>query len=307
MTLGDNHDMTAEPPDSWLRAYAAGLSSGVRAGSPVRRVHTPSGALIAHVGDVVVKVHHPRTDAAALSRRIAASARLAARGLVVPPLSPRPVTDRASSRLVTAWPRVDVLGPGDGDLPWAAAGALLASLHRTPADAVTARLGAHGGGDRVDRALVRVAGLGIGDAGRDLLSTVGAQLTAQLRDAARPGDSRRGSLVHGDWHLGQLAHDDDGWRLLDMDDVGLGDPAWDLGRPAGFWAAGLLDDEDWGAFIDTYRAVGGPGVPHEGDPWPRLDLPARCAVFVAAVRELGIQPASSEISASALLQACARM
>ncbi|TQM61598.1 phosphotransferase family enzyme [Humibacillus xanthopallidus] len=208
-----------------------------------------------------------------------------------------------------------MLGPDDGDLPWAAAGELLARLHRTPVDAVTARLGAHGGGDRVDRALARVADLGIGDDVRHLLSTVGAPLAAQLaaqlvaqrRDGAQPGDSRRGSLVHGDWHLGQLAHDGDGWRLLDIDDVGLGDPAWDLGRPAGFWAAGLLDDEDWGTFIDAYRAAGGPGIPHDSDPWPRLDLPARCAVFVAAVRELAIQPASSEISASALLQACARM
>ena len=48
------------------------------------------------------------------------------------------------------------------------------------------------------------------------------------------------TLVHGDWHLGQLARVDAEWRLLDIDDVGLGDPAWDLGRPAGFWAAGLL-------------------------------------------------------------------
>ncbi|WP_141843305.1 hypothetical protein [Humibacillus xanthopallidus] len=96
--------MTAEPSDAWLRAYAARLSRGVRDGSPVRRVHTPSGALVVHVGDVVVKVHHLRTDAAALSRRLAASGQLAARGLVVPPLSSRPVTDPASGRLVTAWP-----------------------------------------------------------------------------------------------------------------------------------------------------------------------------------------------------------
>ena len=101
------------------------------------------------------------------------------------------------------------------------------------------------------------------------------------------------ALVHGDWHLGQLARVDGGWRLLDIDDVGLGDPAWDLGRPAGFWAAGLLGDEQWRAFLDGYRASGGPGVPPDGDPWPRLDLPARCAVFVAAVRELRV-PADAQ-------------
>jgi hypothetical protein len=45
--------------------------------------------------------------------------------------------------------------------------------------------------------------------------------------------------------LGQL-----GWRLgalvlIDVDDLGVGDPAADLARPAGFWAAGLLPDGDW--------------------------------------------------------------
>ena len=57
----------------------------------------------------------------------------------------------------------------------------------------------------------------------------------------------------------------------------------------------------------AYRASGGPGVPPVEDPWPRLDLPARCAVFVATVRTLGVQPTHSEISASALLHACMRM
>ncbi|GAA2148647.1 Ser/Thr protein kinase RdoA (MazF antagonist) [Humibacillus xanthopallidus] len=298
--------MTAEPPDTWLRAYAAALSSGVGPGSPVRRVATPSGALVAHVGDVVVKVHHPRTDAAALSRRLTSSARLAARGLVVAPLSTSPGTEPASHRLVTAWPRVDVLHPDDDDLPWAAAGALLARLHRAPVDSVTARLGVHGGGKRLGRALARVADLAVGDDDRDLLATVGASLTVQLREGAQEPGSRPTTLVHGDWHLGQLAHDDE-WRLLDIDDLGLGDPAWDLGRPAGFWAAGLLDDDSWGTFLGAYRATGGPGIPGDGDPWPRLDLAARCAVFVAAVRELGAQPMSSGISVSALLQACRGM
>ena len=113
--------------------------------------------------------------------------------------------------------------------------------------------------------------------------------------------------MHGDWHLGQLGRLDGSWRLLDIDDIGLGDPAWDLGRPAGFWAAGLLGDEQWRSFLDGYRSSGGPGVPPDGDPWPRLDLPARCAVFVAAVRELRAQPAPSDHPGSDLLQACSRM
>jgi aminoglycoside phosphotransferase (APT) family kinase protein len=129
--------------------------------------------------------------------------------------------------------------------------------------------------------------------------------TRLLREAkATP---TRQTLVHGDWHLGQLARMPDGLRLLDVDDLGLGDPAWDLSRPAGFWAAGVLDDAAWGAFLAAYRAAGGPAVPEHGDPWPRLDLPARCAVFVAAVRAVTVQSAHSEHPADALLDACSRM
>jgi predicted trehalose synthase len=44
------------------------------------------------------------------------------------------------------------------------------------------------------------------------------------------------TLVHGDWHLGQLGRRGEHWVLIDVDDLGVGDPAWDLARPAGFWA-----------------------------------------------------------------------
>jgi hypothetical protein len=52
-----------------------------------------------------------------------------------------------------------------------------------------------------------------------------------------------------------------------VDDLGVGDPAWDLARPAGFWAAGLIPDDDWAAFLQSFRDAEGPAVP-PGDPWP---------------------------------------
>ena len=85
----------------------------------------------------------------------------------------------------------------------------------------------------------------------------------------------------------------------------LGDPAWDLARPAGFWAAGLLDDEAWTTFLAAYRESGGPAVPADGDPWPALDLPARAAVLVAAVQALRLP--HSELTVEPLLAACRRM
>ncbi|WP_404389112.1 phosphotransferase family protein [Humibacillus xanthopallidus] len=308
-----DHVPSASPDDVWLRSYAARLGAAVRPGASVGRVTTPSGALVAHLGDVVVKVHHPRADPAALAARLAVVTGLAAYDLFVQPLAATATIEPATRRLVTAWPTVEVLDPDDDDLPWAAAGALLARLHRTAPPRAERAPAVHGGAERLARAVRRVGSLPVSYEDRHRLGSLGARLVAELGEVgerSHPAGPAPTTLVHGDWHLGQLARVDGGWRLLDIDDVGLGDPAWDLGRPAGFWAAGLLGDGDWHAFLAGYRASGGPGVPPDGadgDPWPRLDLAARCAVFVATVRELGSPSASSENSASDLLQACARM
>lgn len=268
---------------------------------------TSSGAEIVVTGDVVVKVHHPRTDAADLTARLAAVVAMAGSDVWVQPLeaTPRHLDD---GRLATVWPRVDVLDPTGSDHPWAGAGRLLARLHRVD---LPARPGApdhlpqHGGTARLARALDRATGLDHPAA--PMLVRLGTRLLDEVAAAAPPP---RESVVHGDWHLGQLARTPSGLRLLDVDDLGRGDPTWDLARPAGFWAAGALDDGDWTALLDAYVAAGGPAVPvgpAGPEPWPGLDLPARCAVVVAAVRSLVVQPAHSEDPADALLEACARM
>ena len=102
----------------------------------------------------------------------------------------------------------------------------------------------------------------------------------------------------------QLGRTPDGsLLLLDLDDLGIGDPAWDLGRPAGFYAAGLLADSDWEAFVSGYR---------ESGDWPdaaALDHAARCGVVIAAVRSVAVaaDDAHSHDTADALLDACFRM
>ncbi|WP_445520689.1 phosphotransferase family protein [Streptomyces sp. NEAU-174] len=93
-------------------------------------------------------------------------------------------------------------------------------------------------------------------------------------------------LCHGDLHLGQLIrHRATDWRLIDIDDLGLGDPAWDLARPAAWYAAGLLAAEDWERFLGAYRAAGGSAA-GERDPWPRLDVPARALTVQTAALAL---------------------
>jgi hypothetical protein len=136
-----------------------------------------------------------------------------------------------------------------------------------------------------------------------------ARLAGALHVELVAQPTARRHLVHGDWHLGQVAQTDDGWRLLDVDDLGLGDPAWDFGRPAGAWAAGMLDEPSLTALLDGYRQAAGPALPPTGDPWPRIDLPARCSVVIALYGLLRDRPAGVEAEqlVGNLVGACARM
>lgn len=281
-------------------AYAAELGLPVGPGEAVRWVESGSGARLAICGGVVVKVHHERTDESALSDRLEAASAPALSELVVQPLTPEPGRSPAGL-LVTAWPLVDTLTPDDPVMPWREAGVLLARLHQAPLPPL---LPPQGGPDRLARAVDRTRA-----AGRPaVLRDVGERLLAGLGKPAGRHPGRPVTVVHGDWHLGQLARTPTGWRLIDLDDLGVGDPAWDLARPAGFWAAGLLDDESWEVLLTAYRDAGGPAVPVTGDPWPALDLPARCAVFVAAVRELRLEDRGhASDTAATLLAACRRM
>jgi hypothetical protein len=102
-----------------------------------------------------------------------------------------------------------------------------------------------------------------------------------------------------------------GWRLLDVDDLGPGDPVWDLARPAAFWAAGLMPDADWGAFVESYRARGGPALPPSPfDPWPALDAVAQAGIVLAAagaVRRTVLASLPLTEMDSRLIEVCARL
>ncbi|HEX6057330.1 MAG TPA: aminoglycoside phosphotransferase family protein [Intrasporangium sp.] len=297
--------------DTWVRTYAAGLASAATPASPVRWVTTPSGARLAFVGGAVLKLHHERTEDTALTARVRAACESSLATVFVPPLTSE-VVPAPDGSLVTAWPEVRVLGVSD-TIPWPDVGTLLARLHRLPAPTT---LPPHVPSDRLGRAVERARNLP-DEADRGLLVQLGERL---LREVLKATDKTKraqrhtteltapqmSSVVHGDFHLGQVGGWEGDWRLLDLDDVGVGDPAWDLARPAGFWAAGLVGDREWEEFLDGYRDAGGPAVPATGDPWPPLDLAARCAVHIAAVRVLS-RPVHSDLTADALLAACRRM
>jgi aminoglycoside phosphotransferase (APT) family kinase protein len=242
-------------------------------------VQTRSGAEIVVDGDVVYKLHRQGTDPRGLAIRL----RIATEsGSLLSPLDAVP--ERVGFRWRTRWPRVETVAPQPESVPWADAGRLLAQLH---GEAITMRV-PHGWPHRLRR-MVR-------STDDDTIRRAAAELPAQVWRAGSP--DRPTTLVHGDWHLGQLGRTSATapWILIDVDDLGVGDPAWDLARPAGFWAAGLIPDDDWAVFLQSYRDADGPAVP-PGDTWPALEPFARAAVIQAAANHPDDE----------LLAACERM
>lgn len=243
---------------------------------------TRSGAEIHVDGDVVCKLHRPGTDPRALAARLRVAT---ASDALLAPLSQVP--ERVGDRWRTRWPYVEVVVPQPECLPWATAGKLLARLHNEP---TAARVPSHGWPQRLRRVVdtLRLTP-------NETVRRAAAALPDAVWRAGSPG--RPVTLVHGDWHLGQLGRRGAQWLLIDVDDLGVGDPAWDLARPAGFWAAGLIPDDDWATFVDAYRDADGTALP-PGDPWPVLEPFARAAVVQAAAHH----PADD-----LLVAACARM
>jgi aminoglycoside phosphotransferase (APT) family kinase protein len=123
-----------------------------------------------------------------------------------------------------------------------------------------------------------------------------------MRGEADPPAARRRALTHGDFHLGQVVLVAGGWRLIDVDGLGLGDPVWDLARLAAWFACGVVPPAEWNRFLAGYRAAGGPAVPPDGDPWPALDAPARA--LVAQIAALAIVKGDLDLAETAV--ACCR-
>ncbi|MET9727224.1 aminoglycoside phosphotransferase family protein [Streptomyces zaomyceticus] len=299
-------DLPERPLLDRLAAYAHAAAH--RPGTPCRcagglvgvLADRDDGTVVRH-GRLVAKAHAPGTDPEAHRARLALAGHPDVRAVLLPPLpAPRPATPDGlggphalDGRPVTLWPYGPPVDPADPDAaPWEEAARLLALLHRTPPPV--------GAADRLPemRAPVKAA-LAVDRMRRTAPDhPAAATVLAAWRsvpDRVAPGGPRL--LCHGDFHLGQLVRATGSvppqnspssapgpWRLIDIDDLGLGDPAWDLARPAAWFAAGILPPEIWSRFLDAYRGAGGPAV--GAGPWAQLDVPARALTVQAAALAL---------------------
>ncbi|MFC6080544.1 aminoglycoside phosphotransferase family protein [Sphaerisporangium aureirubrum] len=285
--------------------------AGWAAGSAGIVVLKDTRVTVVRAGEVVVKAHPSETDVVELGARLVAAGALP--GVLLAPLSER--VRLVEGRPVTLWPAGEPVDPADpGGAPWEEGAALLARLHAAPIHPPS--LPRHGGPARVRRA---VAALTERDDGpyASAVRTITAAYAQSDLDAighraggpeGHAGD-RAGGMVHGDWHLGQVVRYGGQWVLIDVDDLGVGVAAWDLARPAAWFASGLLEPEWWGRFIGAYLAAGGTAVSAD-DPWRELDVPARAltvqlaATAVAAARGEGRPLDEVE---DALVSSCGRI
>lgn len=236
--------------------------------------------VVVRVGDMVAKAHPADVDVDALRQRVEIAA--AHPELLLPPLKPLQFVD---DRPVTIWPYGTPVSQDDADsAPWEESAQLLAKLHALPAQGPTA-----GAPERIVRAI------------RALPPHLPhADVVLRAFEVLPPLDLPGRALIHGDWHLGQLVHRG-AWRLIDVDDLGVGDPVWDLARPAALFAAGVLPPDLWARFLGAYRETGGVAV--TTSEWDSLNIPAQAYVVQMAARALvsGLQ------AVEPLVDACRRI
>lgn len=274
-----------------------------------------SGATVYLGPEVVTKIHAPGTDGAGLRRRLQLAADTD--GLLSPlSCEPGEITNQDGTRWTSAWPRIEPLRATQPDeVPWDELGRLIAQLHlQTPGDGAVGwsavdwsavdwsavpECGARARLARVCAGLEDLTSQSGSAAATSIAASDRAWLVDLAHDLAREADAwvatAACTLVHGDLHLGQFGRLPDGSLLLiDVDDLGFGPPAWDLGRFAAALATGRIDPPSWERLATTYCAAldAAPSASDSpcsadshrsagGGLWPAVDLAARCSVLIA--------------------------
>lgn len=228
-------------------------------------------------GNVVVKIYNQKSLLQHVETSLTLIASREANDLFLQPLCRH--VFQIEDRLFTVWPAAETHLPNSVDqFEWVESAQLLASLHNLSV--------------RTKR-LVRPAGW-LGRLGHlktkieacrafpDERKTLLAALETLPRFSSTTWHENNTSLVHGDWHPGQVVRSSNQLKLIDCDDVGLGNPMWDLARVAGWSLAGVISHEVWTSFFNHYAAARQLTNQQIETVWQNLELPARAATILSA-------------------------
>jgi len=234
--------------------------------------------LVLRLGNIVVKAHPPETDLTDLNARLAAIKHKTFQDLFLQPLQQSVVN--ISDCFVTIWPAGSApIADNPESIDWESSAKLLGALHAVPFAGIFAEFLFPK--TRWLSRLFRTHSSLLALKNRPEKRIVLTAFTTLPNIDSKVWSSPRRCFIHGDWHPGQVVSIQGSPRLIDIDDIGIGDPSWDLARPAAWRLSGLLSDAAWKAFLESYREASGSAI-EERDPWKRLELPARAAVIQAA-------------------------
>ncbi|HEY9291681.1 MAG TPA: phosphotransferase [Microlunatus sp.] len=229
--------------------------------------HRPERRAVITTGDSYLKVLRPQRQPAAVARARTAEGL----GLRVPRVvADDPVIGSLTTRALPGVPLTDLLAGDSATNACLAVGRSLARLHETPIPAAGADTGLerHGPDDEL-----AVLDRWLGHA-RD------HRLPTGPVDVPRLPQPHRWTLIHRDFHDGQVIMDNDRVGILDFDLLAIGDPALDL---ANFLAhLGLRAEQ--GLLSDPDTAIAATLAGYCPDPAVRAALPGYLSAANARLR-----------------------
>lgn len=255
----------------------------------------------------VVKIHPTYINREILDQKFRLIASKPCRDLFLQPLQNELVS--VDERSVSIWPLAKSLSAESPEqLDWSEYGRLLGKLHEASSELKTAmpqNLCASSWPSRVRRGLERTKQCKENHLKHEVLKAYSRLAVDKLCQE----HVKYPTIVHGDWHPGQMVLFQNKTLFIDVDDIGMGNFSWDLSRPAAWFYCGLLDESLWNLFLTNYISTS-PIKFHEKTNHDDLEAAARAAVVQGAASALvqsELENRKLNESEELLLSCCSRI